>query len=89
MMNTSLNYDDIKTRVREIIQQITNLDDSKLDDDTLFVDELQLDSLVLLEIAVTVDKEYRLGLTEEEMLTFGNIVIISRLVDQKLAEKSE
>lgn len=89
MMNTSPNYDEIKTRVREIIQQITNLDDSKLGDDTLFVDELQLDSLVLLEIAVTVDKEYRLGLTEEEMFTFGNIDIISRLVNQKLAKKTE
>ncbi len=87
-MNNSPNYDEIKTRVREIVQQITNLDNSSLGDETHFVDELQLDSLVLLEIAVTVDKEYRLGLTEEEMLTFGNVAIISSLVDQKLNEKT-
>lgn len=87
-MNTRPNYDEIKTRVREIVQQITNLDHSSLGDETHFVDELQLDSLVLLEIAVTVDKEYRLGLTEEEMLTFGNIAIISSLIDQKLKEKT-
>ena len=59
-MNTSPNYDEIKKRVKEIVQQITNLDDSSLGDETHFVDELKLDSLVLLEIAVTVDKEYRL-----------------------------
>lgn len=87
-MNTSPNYDEIKTRVMEIVQQITNLDDSSLGDETHFVDELELDSLVLLEIAVTVDKEYRLGLTEEEMLTFGNVAIISSLVDQKLNPKT-
>lgn len=62
-----MDTNDIRVKVKEIISNVTNIDVEDIGDDASFVDDLQLDSLSLLEIGVDVDYEYKLGVPEEEL----------------------
>lgn len=56
---------EVTVKVKEIIANIANLDPSDIDDDASYVDDLELDSLSMLEIGVDVDYAFKLGLPDE------------------------
>lgn len=58
---------EVRQKVKEIIANVTNIDPAEIADDAHFIDDLQLDSLSLLEIGVDVDYEFRLGVPEERL----------------------
>ena len=58
---------EVREKVKEIIANVTNIDPAEIADDAHFIDDLQLDSLSLLEIGVDVDYEFRLGVPEERL----------------------
>ena len=58
---------EIRTRIKEIIANVTNIDPAEIGDTASFVEDLQLDSLSLLEIGVDVDYEFKLGVPEERL----------------------
>jgi acyl carrier protein len=83
-----MDVEEIRTKIKEIISNVTNIDVDEIGDNASFVDDLQLDSLSLLEIGVDVDYEFKLGVPEErlgELRTVGDSVA---LVQQVLAEKA-
>lgn len=57
----------VRSQIKEIIANVTNLDPGEIADDARFVEDLDLDSLSLLEIGVDVDYEFRLGVPEERL----------------------
>ena len=59
--------EEIRSKIKEIIANITNIDPSEIADNASFVEDLQLDSLSLLEIGVDVDYEFKLGVPEEKL----------------------
>ena len=78
---------EIRSKVKEIIANVTNLDPGEIADDASFVDDLQLDSLSLLEIGVDVDYEYRLGIPEERLQELRTVQDAVDLVLQCLSER--
>ncbi len=58
---------EIKRRIKELIANVTNIDPAEIGDTASFVEDLQLDSLSLLEIGVDVDYEFKLGVPEERL----------------------
>lgn len=58
---------EVREKIKEIIANVTNIDPAEIADDAHFIDDLQLDSLSLLEIGVDVDYEFRLGVPEERL----------------------
>lgn len=58
---------EISTRIKEIVASVTNIDPTEIGDTSSFIDDLQLDSLSLLEIGVDVDYEFKLGVPEERL----------------------
>ena len=58
---------EIRTKIKEIIANVTNIDPAEISDKASFVEDLQLDSLSLLEIGVDVDYEFKLGVPEERL----------------------
>lgn len=58
---------EIRQKVKQIISNVTNIPPEEIADDASFVDDLDLDSLSLLEIGVDVDYEFKLGVPEEEL----------------------
>ena len=64
---------ELKERLKQIIHEATKLDPASIADDASFVNDLNLDSLILLEIAVNVDQEFGLDLPDEDMMKFTSV----------------
>lgn len=78
---------EMKSKIKEIIANVTSIDPASIGDDTSFTEELGLDSLSLLEIGVDVDYEFRLELAEERMRGLDSVNQTFALVEERLAEK--
>ena len=77
---------EIRAKVKEIIANITNIDAPDIKDDASFVEDLQLDSLSLLEIGVDVDYEFKLGIPEERLQSLRTVQDAVTLVENRLNE---
>ncbi len=62
-----MHVEEVRTKIKEIIANVTNIDPADIADNASFVEDLQLDSLSLLEIGVDVDYEFKLGVPEERL----------------------
>lgn len=79
-----MDVQEIRVKVREIISNVANIDPEDIADDASFVEDLQLDSLSLLEIGVDLDYEYKLGVPEEEL---GKLRTVADAVDLVLRSR--
>lgn len=70
----------IRNRIKEIIASVTGIPADGIGDQASLVEDLDLDSLSLMEIGVDVDYEYRLGLPEEELQKIVSVEDAVRLV---------
>lgn len=77
--------EEIKTRIREIITQVTSIPAEQIGDTTSFIDELDMDSLALLEIGVDIDYAFQLGLPDERLKEIGCLQDAADLVLKELA----
>jgi acyl carrier protein len=59
-----MDQDTIRARVKEIVAKVTGLAAAEIPDHAALREDLQLDSLTLLEIGVNVDYEFRLSLPD-------------------------
>lgn len=83
-----MNEIEIRHKIKQIIANITNLDAAKIGDDDSFVDDLNLDSLSLLEVGVDIDYEFKLGLPEERMRELRTVNETVALVAARKAEQN-
>ena len=79
--------DEIKSQIKEIISNVSNISVEEIGDEDHYVEDLNLDSLSLLEIGVDVDYTFRLGLGEEEMRPIVNVTQAATLVMAHLAQQ--
>lgn len=84
-----MDTDSIRRKVKEIIANVTGLDPLQIADDARFVDDLQLDSLALLEITVDVDYEFRLGIEEERLQSLVTVEDAVALVVERVDETAD
>jgi acyl carrier protein len=80
-----MNTDEIRAAVKQSIANIANLDAGEIGDDASFKEELQLDSLTILEIAVDAEYKFQVKIPDDELsniLTVGDTV---RIVQQYLS----
>lgn len=81
----------IRSKIKEIIAHVANLDVGEIADDADLRDGLDLDSLSLLEIGVDVDYAFQLGIEDledrlAEMRTLDQVVA---LVERLMADKQQ
>ncbi len=76
----------IRTKIKQIISNVTNIDPAEIGDDASFAEDLQLDSLSLLEIGVDVDYEFKLGVPEERLQQLRTVQDSVNMVVQRLNE---
>ncbi len=77
---------EISQRIKEIIGQVTGMDPRQIADEAHLTEELQLDSLSLLEIAVEVDMKLSLGLPDEHFRQVSTLSGMVGLVKERLME---
>ena len=82
-----MDRDEIQKVVKELIAKVTDLTPEEVGDNASFRDDLELDSLSMIEIAVHVDHAYKLHLTEDEMGSLATVEDAIQMVIKKQAEK--
>lgn len=81
-----MNRDEIRDQVKQLICKVTGLEPDEIADSASFREDLELDSLALIEVAVEVGYSYKLKLTEEEMVALSTLDDAVEMVAAKLAE---
>lgn len=76
----NMDSESIKSSIRQIIHEATNIPTDTIAEDVSFQNDLEIDSLTLLEIAVSVDQKYGLKLPEEEMIKLDTLNAILEAV---------
>ena len=84
-----MNVDEIRDKIKEIVANVTSLDPREIADDASFVDDLQLDSLSLLEIGVDVDYEFKLDVPEERLQELRTVQDSVDLVVERLSARMQ
>ncbi|HVR95329.1 MAG TPA: phosphopantetheine-binding protein [Thermoanaerobaculia bacterium] len=77
---------EITGRIKQIIANVAGLDAQRIDDGATFHDDLNLDSLSLLEIGVDVDLAFQLNLPDERYKEIGSIPEMAALILQRKGE---
>ena len=76
---------EVKDKIKEIISNITNIPVEEIGDRASLMEDLDLDSLSLLEIGVDVDYEFKLGVPEERLQEIRSVEDAVELVQSCLA----
>lgn len=77
---------EISARIKQIISRVTGLDPTRIDDQASLREDLSLDSLSLLEIAVESDLEFSLELPDETYRGIDTLPRMVGLVEERLRE---
>jgi acyl carrier protein len=76
-MNPEHSPEAIKAAVKGLVAEITERQPQEISDTAHFVDDLEIDSLMSIEMMVAVNKKYKIELFEEE---FGTIKTVNDAV---------
>lgn len=82
-MSTETMVDQVE--LRELCADSLDVLPESLTDDAHFIDDLQVDSLVALELAVTLQRKYGVTISEEEIMTVQRFPDVAALLNRKLA----
>lgn len=77
---------EIRTQIKNIIGKVSGLDPTRIGDQDTLRNDLNLDSLSLLEIGVDVDMAFKLELPDERYKEIDSIPDMVALVQRRLAE---
>ncbi|WP_447007135.1 acyl carrier protein [Saccharothrix isguenensis] len=80
-MTSTQNVD--KEGLREIVADALDVPVASVTDDASFVDDLGVDSLLSLEVMVSIEREYGIKLAEEETASMGSFAEVWALVSAK------
>ncbi len=83
-----MDVSEIRATIKQITANVANIDIEEIGDEAALVDDLQLDSLSLLEIGVDIDYEFRLGVPEEQLQELRSVQDAVDLVTRCLAERT-
>jgi acyl carrier protein len=74
-----------KEELRAIVAEVLDVDAGEIGDESSFVDDLEVDSLMALEIVVVLEKKYRVKLAERELKQISCLNNAYELMSAKLA----
>lgn len=87
-MSANLTAVEITAQIKEIIANVAGIDAGDIADNASFMEDLQLDSLSLLEIGVDVDYAFKLGVPEERLQELRTVQDTVQLVQERIQAKA-
>ena len=73
----------IRARVKQSISQVTGIDAATISESAAYVDDLGLDSLSILEIAVNVEEHFKFHATDDELAAIRTVEDTVELVRRR------
>jgi acyl carrier protein len=80
-----MNVEEITTKVKNSIARITSIDPSDISDHASYKDDLGLDSLTILEIAVDAEYQFQVKLSDDDLGEIQRVDDTVRMVQQYLS----
>ena len=80
-----MNTEEITTTVKKSIARITSIDLGKISDQASYKDDLGLDSLTILEIAVDAEYQFRVTISDDDLGEIRTVNDTVRMVQQYLS----
>ena len=74
----------IRARVKQSINQVTGIDAAAISNSAAYVDDLGLDSLSILEIAVNVEEHFKFHATDDELAAIRTVDDTVELVRRRM-----
>lgn len=74
----------IKAKIKEAIHQVTGLDAATISDSASYIDDLGLDSLAILEIAVAVENQFKFHASDDELSSIRTVEDTIALVKRRI-----
>jgi acyl carrier protein len=74
----------IKAKVKEAINQVTGIDAGTISDSSSYDQDLGLDSLSILEIAVCVEQQFKFHATDEDLSSIRTVQDTVELVRRRM-----
>ncbi|MFF2651052.1 acyl carrier protein [Streptomyces sp. NPDC058045] len=74
-----------KDELRELVADALDVEPESLTDEALFIEDLDVDSLVALELAVTLERRYQVKIEEAEIVQIRRLPDVHDLLVRKLA----
>jgi acyl carrier protein len=78
---------DVLAELTEVILQVTELDPAEVQPDRLFVDELRIDSLAMVEILEGTARRFDVRIEDEDAKHFVRVRDLTSYVDERLRAK--
>ncbi|UED85082.1 acyl carrier protein [Streptomyces profundus] len=82
-MNAAKTVD--KAELRALVAQVLDLDEEVITDEAHFIEDLGVDSLLALELAVAMEREYEIKIESTEIAQVTSLRDIIGLLGQKTA----
>ena len=77
--------EEIRTSVREFVAKITEREPEEISDTADFRDDLEIDSLMAMEMMVSVNKLYQIEILDDEFRAIKNVNDAVKVVQRHLA----
>jgi acyl carrier protein len=85
MANVEVTPEEIRSDVKSFIAKITEREPGEISDTAHFTNDLEIDSLMAIEMMVAVNKRYRIEIMDEEFGTIKNVRDAVMVVQRHLA----
>ena len=79
-----MDMETIKAEIKRSIHQVTGIEAATIADSASYVDDLGLDSLAILEIAVAVENRFKFQASDEEMSAVRTVEDTVNLVKRSM-----
>lgn len=83
-MAEKADFTKIKEEVKQLIAEIAEIDPSEIKEDSAFVEDLGIDSMMALEIVASLEKKYKVTVNEEEIPNIRSLKDIYSILEKKL-----
>jgi len=80
MENQNISSEEVRTEIKRLVAEVTESEPEKIGDQDNYLLDLDLDSLMALEVMVTLSKKYRIEIPEEEFSRLQNVDDTVKLV---------
>ena len=83
-----MSTDEIKARIKKSIATITNIRPEEITENASYKDDLKLDSLTILEIAVDAEYQFKIEIPEDDLGAIRTVSDTVRVVEQYLCAQA-
>src|SRR5271166_393803 len=91
-LNVTVSQEEIIAGIAEIIEEVTGIEPSEVTPEKSFVDDLDIDSLSMVEIAVQTEDKYGVKIPDEDLAglrTVGDVVAYIQKLEEENPEAAE